>query len=230
MYIKTKDNIKIYYKIKKGKKPFIVFIHGLSGNHKSFKHQSAVLKKYSQLLIDLRGHGKSDKPKSRDYYTIPKMISDVKLILKKEKIKKFNIIAFSLGTYVASYIRADKKILINPLLKKEAVKVSFIIKAFIARFIPKFILKLFARKKGYNGLINAYAKMLLQTPSYVYWSIIKNLKNINPAKITKNCIIIKSTNDEILKQHKSDYKVKGHHYIIAENPKAINKLLSHFEF
>ena len=57
----TKDKAKIYYEVKGEGKP-IVFIHGFTEDHNSFRIQQRVLsKKYKIITYDLRGHGISDK-------------------------------------------------------------------------------------------------------------------------------------------------------------------------
>lgn len=57
----TKDKAKIYYEVKGEGKP-IVFIHGFTEDHNSFRIQQRVLsKKYKIITYDLRGHGISDR-------------------------------------------------------------------------------------------------------------------------------------------------------------------------
>jgi pimeloyl-ACP methyl ester carboxylesterase len=59
MALKAKSgfNLNCMVSRKKGR-PFIVFLHGLAGNHTEFFHQINFFKdKYSILAIDLLGHG-----------------------------------------------------------------------------------------------------------------------------------------------------------------------------
>ncbi len=69
--------------------------------------------------------------------------------------------------------------------------------------------------------------MLINTPSHVYWGIIKQLGNLRTVDVSDS-VIITSSNDEIVNHVKSDYVVKGHHHVLVENPVAINELLKKF--
>lgn len=57
----TCDNVKLYYEIKGEGQP-VIFIHGFTEDHNSFRIQQRVLsKKYKVITYDLRGHGISDR-------------------------------------------------------------------------------------------------------------------------------------------------------------------------
>ena len=57
----TSDGVNIYYELK-GEGVAIVFIHGFTEDHNSFRIQQRVLsKKYKVITYDLRGHGMSDR-------------------------------------------------------------------------------------------------------------------------------------------------------------------------
>ena len=63
-------NEKIYYRKNKFlKRPTIVFVQGLSGTSSGWIPYEKILgKKYNVLSLDLRGHGKSFRPKYfKDY-------------------------------------------------------------------------------------------------------------------------------------------------------------------
>ena len=60
-FFTTSDKVKIYYEMSGQGRP-VVFIHGFSEDHKSFKIQQRVLSKdYKIISYDLRGHGNSDR-------------------------------------------------------------------------------------------------------------------------------------------------------------------------
>ena len=62
-YILNKHNQKIHYKISSGKKPGIIFIHGLNSDMNGQK--AITIEKYAKkhrlnfIRFDFRGHGKS---------------------------------------------------------------------------------------------------------------------------------------------------------------------------
>jgi pimeloyl-ACP methyl ester carboxylesterase len=239
MIFTTPEGFKINYYLNKIKgKPFIVFLHGLAGNYSEFTHQINALKNdYSILAFDLLGHGKSSKPKDAKYY---KSDYGVKLILdflKKNKITKPVIIGFSLGGFLAAKlsekIKVKKIILINPAFGAKSIRLFFLISEFFSRFIPKFFLKLFVKSYKiyeYHGLLDEYAKMLLQTPVYVHRFIIENSKFETIPNVRQKTYIIKSRQDEIVNNYLpiSDYEkfeINGFHLVHVQHYENIIKII-----
>ena len=111
--VKTKDNFNIFYRINKKSDKFLIFLHGWPLNHTCWKKEWIFFEKqnYSTIAIDLRGHGKSDKPTSFDEYTFQKFSNDVDEIIKFENIKDFVLVSHSLGGIVAQeyYLQFPKK-------------------------------------------------------------------------------------------------------------------------
>jgi len=234
---------KIFYKFYEKNKPVLLFLHGMSGDHTMFRHQIKHFSNdYSVLAVDLRGHGKSYRPLNEVDYGLDKMLSDILSVLKECRVKKPNIIGFSLGGYLAlhlaSRINTGKVIVINPALGRELVKKSYLFKISIARFVPKFVLKMFKKTddlSDYCGKLELYAKLLLKTPLHVSRKIIKTQKSINDLKIKKKFYMIQSLNDEILNYNNVGElfdceieKVNGVHYVINEHPEQINKIIGRF--
>ncbi|HLE06954.1 MAG TPA: alpha/beta hydrolase [Candidatus Nanoarchaeia archaeon] len=229
----TSDGLNIYYKHVKGFKPCLVFIHGLAGSHESWTNQVNALKGYEQLIIDLRGHGSSSKPVNSSSYEFSKIVSDVKAIIKKEDVKDFILLGFSMGGLVSLNVPGAKKvILVNPVLGKEKFRSSFLLEAFISRYIPRGILKKFQKTNElftYAGLLDAYATMMLRTPSHVYLSIIKNFPSVSDLRTDYKPMIIYSNKDEIVKhaviKNSGVHNIKGHHYVIVENHDIVTRLI-----
>lgn len=119
-YHKSFDKTKIYYRVNKQKKPYIVFVHGLSGNFSGWKLQLDFFEKlgYSTLTYDLRGHGNSDVPKNKDY-SVDSHAKDLYSLLKSEKIKEIILIGHCFGGLVIQKFydnhpkKVKKLILIN---------------------------------------------------------------------------------------------------------------------
>jgi len=99
--IESFDGTKIAYNYYPGKKECLVFLHGLGCNHTFWNKEIDYFKKkkYSILFLDLRGHGRSDKPQKE--YKIDYFVKDLKLILDKEKIKEIILVGHSLGGIIA---------------------------------------------------------------------------------------------------------------------------------
>jgi 2-succinyl-6-hydroxy-2,4-cyclohexadiene-1-carboxylate synthase len=101
--IKSFDGICISYDIAKSKKKskrknrYIILLHGIGGNLKSFEKTKKFLleKNYSVVSIDLRGHGKSDRPLLYDQYNIDNFSNDIKFIIDYEKITDYVLVGHS---------------------------------------------------------------------------------------------------------------------------------------
>lgn len=95
---------KIYYRKNNflNDRPTLVFIHGLSGSSSAWlPYEKKFERKYNILTFDLRGHGKSFKPRKFEEYSINHFSNDLYKILKKEKVSDIILISHSLGSLIA---------------------------------------------------------------------------------------------------------------------------------
>ncbi|MHA1231120.1 MAG: alpha/beta fold hydrolase [Candidatus Helarchaeota archaeon] len=92
--------IKLYYEEFGSGEP-IIMLHGWNENGRIFKNQIEFFsqKGYKVYTLDMRGHGKSSKP--RFGYTFYRMVNDVYYFTKKIEINNPIIIAHSMGGMVA---------------------------------------------------------------------------------------------------------------------------------
>src|SRR3989344_1363911 len=80
----------------------LVFIHGLSGSASAwFPYEKLFAEKYNLLTFDLRGHGKSGKPKKYVDYEIKKSAGDVCELIEYLRIETYILISHSYGSLVA---------------------------------------------------------------------------------------------------------------------------------
>lgn len=81
---------------------WLVFLHGLGGNHQIwYKQLEAFKHKYNLLFIDLRGHGGSaELGEDKRSYSFKGLAKDVLYVLDQLKIKQAHFIGISLGTIV----------------------------------------------------------------------------------------------------------------------------------
>lgn len=93
----------IYYRtndFKQGR-PTLVFIHGLSGSSSAWqKYEEKFSGKYNILSFDLRGHGKSNKPKSYASYEMKNFADDLDALLRYLDIKKCILVSHSFATLI----------------------------------------------------------------------------------------------------------------------------------
>jgi len=94
------EGVRIFYELI-GAGPPLVLHHGLTGTHESWsKHANyvGVLKdKYQLVLMDARGHGRSDKPHVPERYGMEYMVGDVIAVLDELDIDKAHFWGYSMG-------------------------------------------------------------------------------------------------------------------------------------
>ncbi|PAB58392.1 2-succinyl-6-hydroxy-2,4-cyclohexadiene-1-carboxylate synthase [Anaeromicrobium sediminis] len=92
------ENIRYYVQIKGEGKP-IICLHGFSENISTWKFLQ--LEGYKLILIDLIGHGKSDKPFSSKYYTLKVIIKHLNKLIHQLGFKKYSMLGYSMGGRIA---------------------------------------------------------------------------------------------------------------------------------
>lgn len=84
-------------------RPTVVFVHGLSSNHTTWTNITKALhaQNFNSIAVDLRGHGLSDKRKTRSLYQFSVFSDDLYQILKAERVNRAVLVGYSFGGYVA---------------------------------------------------------------------------------------------------------------------------------
>ncbi len=93
----------IYYRVSEffSTRPTLVFIHGLSGSSSAWvKYEEKFAKQYNILTFDLRGHGKSAKPKIYEEYSIRHFVEDLYALMRHMRIEQCILISHSFGALV----------------------------------------------------------------------------------------------------------------------------------
>lgn len=85
---------------------WVTFLHGAGGSSAIwFKQIKAFSEKYNLLLLDLRGHGKSQNLEvPKENYTFPLLCNDVFQVLDFLKIKTSHFVGISLGTLIIRHL------------------------------------------------------------------------------------------------------------------------------
>ncbi|EMJ87931.1 putative lysophospholipase [Leptospira meyeri serovar Semaranga str. Veldrot Semarang 173] len=163
----TTNGVKIRVGIWPGKKQSIICLHGLSGNLYSMKPLAERLNRlgYRVLSYDLRGRGKSDKPKSG--YGFQNHIKDLRGIISHYKIKNPVFFAHSFGCMIA--IR-------YAIAYPEIVKAMILMDGGGLLSLPKRIQVLKVLKQSFERLdvtfstVSEYLKLIRNSPLVPHWS------------------------------------------------------------
>jgi pimeloyl-ACP methyl ester carboxylesterase len=95
-----RDNVTLAYEEAGKGNPPLVFIHGGFADHTHFTPQFNYFKRNHRVLtMDLRGHGRSDKPQQD--YTITAFSEDIYWLCQQVGIKKPFVIGHSMGGLIA---------------------------------------------------------------------------------------------------------------------------------
>jgi pimeloyl-ACP methyl ester carboxylesterase len=127
------NGVRIYYEIE-GEGPPVVVIHGFSGSLvDSWKDTNLIESledNYQLILLDCRGHGKSDKPHEVSAYG-HKMVDDMIKLIDHLSIEKANLFGYSMGASIIYHL----------LLTKPEIVISAILGGFVLNLNEKEILK-----------------------------------------------------------------------------------------
>lgn len=90
-------------------RPVAIFVHGLSANHTTLRETARRLHalRTNCLLLDLRGHGYSDKTIDKSLYKFPIFSRDLAGIMEQEKISQALLIGYSFGGYIAQQFAVE---------------------------------------------------------------------------------------------------------------------------
>ncbi|MFW9866018.1 MAG: alpha/beta fold hydrolase [Candidatus Thorarchaeota archaeon] len=113
------DGIKIYYEVE-GEGPPVILIHGfaasLEGNWKQTNWVEVLKNDYKVILLDCRGHGKSDKPLDPAQYGAH-MTDDIIKLLDYLEVKKANFFGYSMGSRLTfELLRRKQELFISAIL------------------------------------------------------------------------------------------------------------------
>ncbi len=98
------DGVRINYEVEGSrKKPCIVLAHGFFGSLEDWyecDYVNMLKEGYYLILIDARGHGKSDKPTDPRKYKHRVRAQDIIMVMDKEGISKANYMGYSMGGWI----------------------------------------------------------------------------------------------------------------------------------
>ena len=103
------NGIKVHYVVE-GQGPPIVMLHASMGSYAEWHNGdyiNTLKNEYKLILIDLRGHGASDKPHDIKYYSSREFTSDIIAVLDDLNISKAHCWGYSMGGTIAFFLSRD---------------------------------------------------------------------------------------------------------------------------
>ncbi len=187
-FIKTEYG-NIYFKHNKGKNKKIIMLHGLGKSTKSFaKLVNNMQNNIDIYLIDLLGHGNSNKPKIN--YSADIQINILNKFIEKIKYNDFYLLGHSYGGFIAlKYLAKFGTKQIKGLILEDSVglKEYFDLIQLEKNFIEKQV---------------NYALKFKSNKKFVIKSVLQNLKDsglINLSYINKPTLILWGKEDDVIK-------------------------------
>jgi pimeloyl-ACP methyl ester carboxylesterase len=102
------DGIRIAYRTT-GSGPAVVLVHGTALSQviwRGFGYARELADRFTVITLDLRGHGRSDKPHERDAYSMESMVADVLSVLDSTGTDQAHYVGYSLGGRVGFSLAA----------------------------------------------------------------------------------------------------------------------------
>lgn len=187
-FIKTKYG-NIYFKHNKGTSKKIIMLHGLGGTTESFaKLVNSIQNNIDIYLIDLLGHGNSNKPKID--YSINVQINILNKFIKKIKYTNFYLLGHSYGGFIAlKYLLEFGTKELKGLILEDSVGL-------------KEYFDLMQLEKNFINNNLDYALKFKTNKRFVIKSILQNLKDsglVNLSYLNKPTLILWGEEDNIIK-------------------------------
>jgi pimeloyl-ACP methyl ester carboxylesterase len=107
-------DVSLYYEIAGAGDP-LLFIHGLGSSCRDWSSQLPVFARtHRTLAFDVRGHGRSDKP--RGPYSVPLFAADTAALLRSLDIAPAHVVGLSMGGMIAFELAVDAPELVRSLV------------------------------------------------------------------------------------------------------------------
>jgi pimeloyl-ACP methyl ester carboxylesterase len=102
-----RDSVSLFYEQAPGGAPPLVLVHGVGCDHSFMAPQfDAFAGAHRVVAVDLRGHGRSDKPQQD--YTIPAFADDLAWVLRELGLERTVVVGHSMGGAVALELAAER--------------------------------------------------------------------------------------------------------------------------
>lgn len=112
----------VHYHVEvKGQGPALVLLHGFSGSMQNWYHLADQLQsRFTTILIDIPGHGKSDKPPTAERYQIEQIAHDTATLIAQVSEAPVHLLGYSMGGRLALYLAVHYPELFKSLILESA--------------------------------------------------------------------------------------------------------------
>jgi len=250
------NDVEMYYELAGEGEPLLL-IHGLGSSTRDWEYQVPTFsQKYQVITIDLRGHGKSDKPKGP--YNMQMFARDIAELLKKLDIESVHILGISLGGGIAFQFAVDYPELVKSLIivnagieiptdsfkmKLEAFKRTFIVRLVGMKKMGEVLAPRLFIKPEQEELRNKLIERWQENDKKAYLSAMRALIGWSVrdelGKIKCPTLVIGSDQDYAPSSIKEEYtallsnakfiEIKdARHAVAVEKPEEFNKIVMKF--
>lgn len=94
---------RIFFTIEGERGPYLLLHHGLLGSHRDWYdlgYINALSENFRLIVVDARGHGRSEKSLEPQHYDLGAMASDAWAVINSLDVRNVSVIGFSLGALV----------------------------------------------------------------------------------------------------------------------------------
>jgi 3-oxoadipate enol-lactonase len=114
MPIAAINDVSLYYERHGDTGEPLVFVHGYTGDITDWRHQIPEFSRTHRVLVlDNRGHGRSEAPADRTAYRVEQMADDVEALVKHVGFERYHLLGHSMGGAVVQEValRSPEKLL-----------------------------------------------------------------------------------------------------------------------
>jgi pimeloyl-ACP methyl ester carboxylesterase len=98
----TLGDVELYFEQHGSAGEPLVLVHGFTGDVSDWRHQVAAFAATHRVLVmDHRGHGRSQAPAERSAYTIERMADDLEALIGRLGLERFHLVGHSMGGAIA---------------------------------------------------------------------------------------------------------------------------------
>ena len=99
------NGLTLYYEHHGGSGQALVFVHGYTGDISDWRHQiNEFSRTHRVLVVEQRGHGRSEAPPDCSAYTIPQMARDLQALIERIGFQRYHLVGHSMGGAVVQEV------------------------------------------------------------------------------------------------------------------------------